>query len=138
MRWPPRAHFWLRGRDLAEPDLRIDLPAWGEPLYVDVAVVFPLPGAAPGAAAKRKEADKEAAYPVWSAQERLQPVAFSPFVAEAFGRLGPRSAQLVARLAAESAAAWGLHAGVETRRWFALLSRRLQLDQADMLLNSCG
>ena len=136
VRWTPRTAFWQRGTEAGEPDLRVDVPDWESSLYIDVAVVFPFSATA-GRAAKRAEGDKEAAYPVWSAEARMQVVDFSPCVVEAFGRFGPRSASLIRRLAAENAAAWGLSPGVETRRWFSLLSRRLQIDQADILLNSC-
>ena len=133
----PRTAFWQRGTDAGEPDLRVDVPGWVRPLYIDVAVVFPV-SSAPGRAAKNQERDKEAAYPVWSAEARVRPVDFSPCVVEAFGRFAPRSAKLVRRLAAENAAAWGLVPQVEIRRWFSLLGRRLQIDQADILLNSRG
>lgn len=135
--WTPRTAFWQRGTEAGEPDLRVDLPEWERPRYIDVAVVYPY-SASPGRAAKRAEAGKEAAYPVWSEEARVRDVDFSPCVVEAFGRFGPRSAQLIRSLAAESAAAWGLIRQVEIRRWFSLLGRRLQIDQADILLNSCG
>jgi len=137
VRWTPRTAFWQRGTEAGEPDLRVDVPGWSSPLYIDVAVVFPFSATA-GRSAKRAENDKEAAYPVWSAEARMQVVDFAPCVVEAFGRFGPSSASLIRRLAAENAAAWGLSPGVETRRWFSLLSRRLLIDQADILLNSCS
>ena len=99
-------------------------------------VVFPF-SSSPGRAAKRAEGDKEAAYPVRAAEAQVQAVDFSPCVAEAFGRFGPRSADLIRKLAGRNAADWGLTPGVEVRRWFSLLSRRLLIDQADILLNSC-
>ena len=136
VQWTPRTAFWRRGSEPAEPDLRIDVPGWDETVYVDVAVVFPA-SSTPGRQAQKVEGEKEDAYPVWCERVRIQPVGFSACVLESFGRFGPRSAALVRRLAEENAAAWGLRAAVETRRWFSLLSRRLQLDQADILLNSC-
>jgi hypothetical protein len=136
VRWTPRTAFWRRGTEAGEPDLRVDAPEWEWPLYIDVAVVFPT-SSSPGRMAKRAEGDKEAAYPVWAAEAREQVVDFSPCVVEAFGRFGPRSADLIRTLAGRNAKAWGLTPGVEVRRWFSLLSRRLQIDQADILLNSC-
>ena len=136
VRWTPRTAFWRRGSEPAEPDLRVDIPGWEEPVYVDVAIVFP-GTSTPGRQAQKKEGDKEAAYPVWCDRIRVQPVGFSPCVFEAFGRVGPRSATLIRRLAGANAEAWGLNPAVEARRWFCLLSRRLQIDQADILLNSC-
>ena len=122
--------------DLASQPAGASPSGWDETVYVDVAVVFPA-SSTPGRQAQKVEGEKEDAYPVWCERVRIQPVGFSPCVLESFGRFGPRSAALVRRLAAENAAAWGLRAAVETRRWFSLLSRRLQLDQADVLLNSC-
>lgn len=136
VRWTPRTAFWQRGTEAGEPDLRVDAPEWAQPLYIDVAVAFPY-SKSPGRAAKRVESDKEAAYPVWAAEARVRAVDFSPCVVEAFGRFGPRSAALIRDLAGQNAAAWGLTPGVEVRRWFSLLSRRLLIDQADILLNSC-
>ena len=136
MRWTPRTAFWQRGTEAGEPDLRVDAPEWAQPLYIDVAVAFPY-SKSPGRAAKRVESDKEAAYPVWAAEARVRAVDFSPCVVEAFGRFGPRSAALIRDLAGQNAAAWGLTPGVEVRRWFSLLSRRLLIDQADILLHSC-
>ena len=137
VRWTPRTPFWLRSTEPAEPDLRVDVPGWDKPLYIDVAVVFPSQGSA-GKSALSAEADKRLSYPVWCAFERVQPVDFSPMVVEAFGRFGKQSARLIRRLAGENASAWGLHPGVEARRWFHLLGRRLQLDQADILINGRG
>ena len=135
VRWTPRTAFWPRGAEAGEPDLRADIPGRGS-LFVDVAVVFPY-SSTPGRSATAKEGVKEDAYPVWCAEARVQPVDFSPCVLEAFGRFGPRSEGLIRRLAAENAAAWGLSEPVEIRRWFSLLARRLQIDQADILLNGC-
>ena len=88
--------------------MRIDVPGWDAPMYIDVAICFPQPGS-PGKAAADKEGEKEAAYPVWAARVRQQAVDFSPCVLESLGRFGIRSAALVGRLAGENAAAWGLH-----------------------------
>ena len=136
VRWVPRAGFWPQGAAAGEPDLRVDIPGW-EPLYIDVAVVWPT-STTPGRMAKAEEASKERKYPVWCVEARVQPVDFSPCVLESFGRFGPKSARLIRRLAAESAAAWGVSPAVEQRRWFSLLGRRLQIDVADTLLNGCS
>ena len=84
------------------------------------------------------EGKKEDAYPTWCAEARIQPVDFYPCVVEAFGRFGKSSAGIIRRLANESAAALGLNPAVERRRWFSLLARRVQIDQADILINGCG
>ncbi len=136
VRWTPRAGFWPQGTRAGEPDLRVDIPGWGT-LYIDVAVTFPYPGP-PGCSASSTEGDKETKYPTWCRLARVQPVDFYPCVMEAFGRFGPHSAALIRSLATKCAEGWGLQPAVEARRWFSLLGRRLQLDQADILLNSCG
>ena len=135
--WTPRTAFWPRGTEAGEPDLRADIPGWDESMYIDVAVVYPY-STTPGRAAQAEERAKEAAYPTWRERVRVQPVEFSPCVIEAFGRFGEASERLIRRLASESAAATGTSRAVEVRRWFSLLSRRLQLDEADVILNSCG
>lgn len=75
---------------------------------------------------------------VWRLGVREQPVDFYPCVVEAFGCFGRRSAALIRKLARECAGAYGVHPAVEKRRWFSLLARRLQIDQADLLLHSCA
>ena len=82
--------------------------------------------------------EKEDKYPTWCDLARVQPVDFYPCVVESFGRFGPHSASLIRMLAAKCAKDLGLPPAVEVRRWFSLLGRRLQLDQADTLLNSCS
>ena len=136
MRWTPRASFWprKRGGD-GEPDLRVDIPGM-RTFYIDVAVAFPR-SSEPGRAARMVENNKEDAYTVWYRRQRVQPVDFWPCVVGAYGRFGRRSAALIRKLARECAAAYGVPVTVETRRWFSLLARRLQIDQADILLNSC-
>jgi hypothetical protein len=134
VRWTPRASFWprKRGGD-GEPDLRVDIPGL-RTFYIDVAVAFPR-SSEPGRAARMVENTKEDDYSVWYQRQRVQPVDFWPCVVEAYGRFGRRSAALIRMLAKESAAVFGISAPVETRRWFSLLGRRLQIDQADILLN---
>ena len=134
--WTPRTAFWPRGSEAGEPDLRVDIPGQGR-LYIDVAIVYPY-STTPGRAAQAEEREKEGAYPVWSEEARVQAAEFSPCVIEAFGRFGEASERLVRRLASESAAAAGTSQAVEVRRWFSLLSRRLQLDEADILINGGG
>ena len=57
-------------------------------------------------------------------------------VFEAFGRCGKASARAILRLARRSAEDRGLSIKAEIRRWFSMLSLRLALDQADILINS--
>ena len=134
VRWTPCTAFWRRGAEAGEPDLLLDLPG-RRPLYVDVAVVFPY-SSSPGRAARAAEGGKEAAYPVWVQEARVVSRDFSPFVFEAFGRCGETTWRTIRTLATLSAEARGLSPAEECRRWIALLSLRLQLDQADILLNS--
>ena len=133
-RWTPRTAFWRRGAEAGEPDLLLDLPGRRQ-LYIDVAVVFPY-SSAPGRAARLAEGSKEAAYPVWVEQARAVSRDFSPCVFEAFGRCGEGTWKTIRALASLSAEARGLPPAEEVRRWISLLSLRLQLDQADILLNS--
>ena len=139
MRWTPRTPFWPRRSRSGEPDLRVDIPG-KRPFYVDVQVAYPNPGRGqePGRAARLAEGLKEDRYQVWCGLQRVQPVDFWPCVVESYGRFGRRSAVLVRMLAKVSAAAYGVPAAVETRRWFSLLARRLQIDQADILTNGCA
>ena len=57
-------------------------------------------------------------------------------VFEAFGRCGKASARTIRRLASRSAEDRGLSLKGEVSRWFSMLSLRLALDQADILINS--
>ena len=134
VRWTPRTGFWPRGKEAGEPDLRVDVPGW-RPLYIDVAIVFPF-SSDPGRAARLKEGEKTGAYPVWASNARVAVADFSPCVFEAFGRCGVESARIIRKLAGRSASDRGVAPGGEAWRWFSLLSLRLQLDQADILLNS--
>ena len=104
-------------------------------LYIDVAVAYPY-SAVPGRAAQRVEGEKMLAYPVWCNGARVEVAAFSPMVFEAFGRCGKASERTIRRLATRSAEARGLNVRAEVSRWFSMLSLRLALDQADILINS--
>ena len=132
VRWTPRTAFWPRGTESGEPDLRVDIPG-SQSLYLDVSVVFPL--SSPGRAARLKEFDKESAYPVWCNRSRVAVAAFSPMVFEAFGRCGEISSSSIRRLASRSARDRGLSEKAEVKRWFSMLSLRLAIDQADILVN---
>ena len=134
VRWTPRTAFWPRGTESGEPDLRVDIPGC-RTLYIDVAIVFPY-SSSPGRAAQNKEGEKERAYPVWCNRARVAVEDFSPFVFEAFGRCGEASARTLRRLATKSAQARGLNTRAEISRWYSMLSLRLALDQADILINS--
>jgi len=134
VRWTPRTAFWPRGSESGEPDLRIDIPGW-QTLYVDVAVVYPFSSTA-GRSAQSKEREKESAYPVWCNGARIAVASFSPVVFEAFGRCGKVSSRTIHQLAQRSAEDRGLSIKAEVKRWFAMLSLRLALDQADILINS--
>ena len=133
VRWTPRTGHWRRGKEDAEPDLRIDIPGW-RTLYVDVAVVVPTSGT-PGCAAYAEEREKELAYPLWVKKARVVNCDFSPFVVETFGRFGERARLLIGRLAAQAAKERGASVSAEIARWQQLLSLRLMKDQADLLIN---
>jgi hypothetical protein len=134
VRWTPRTAFWPRGTESGEPDLRVDIAGW-QTLYIDVAIVFPYSSTA-GRAAQLKEQEKINAYPVWCNRARVAVAAFSPMVFEAFGRCGKSSWRTIRRLAARSADDRGLSPQAEIKRWISMLSLRLALDQADILINS--
>ena len=72
---------------------------------------------------------------VWCDLVRVAPVDFAPLVFESSGRIGASSLRVVRRLAARSALDRGVSALREQRRWLELLTLRLQLDQANILLN---
>ncbi len=57
-------------------------------------------------------------------------------VFEAFGRCGEASSRTIYQLATRSATDRGLSSKAEVKRWFSMLSLRLALDQADILINS--
>ena len=133
VRWTPRTGHWRRGKDSAEPDLRIDVPGW-RTLYVDVAVVVPTDGT-PGCGAYAEEREKELAYPLWKAAARVVNCDFSPFVVETFGRFGECARLLIGRLATKAAKERGASVPAEIARWQQLLSLRLMKDQADLLIN---
>ena len=73
---------------------------------------------------------------MWCNRARVAVADFSPIVFEAFGRCGKASARTICRLATKSAEARGLSCKAEILRWFTMLSLRLPLDQADILINS--
>ncbi len=100
-----------------------------------MAIVFPY-SSSPGRSAEAQEGKKEHAYPVWCDRARVAVADFSPMVFEAFGRCGKASARTIRRLATQSAEARGLSSKAEISRWFSMLSLRLALDQADILINS--
>jgi hypothetical protein len=134
VKWTPRTAFWPRGSESGEPDLKIDIPGW-QSLYIDVAVVYPY-SSDEGRSARLKEHAKESAYPVWCNRARVAVASFSPIVFEAFGRCGIATGRTIRRLASKSADSRGLSPSAEIKRWFSLLSLRLALDQADILINS--
>ena len=134
MRWTPRTAFWPRGTESGEPDLRVDIPGW-QTSYIDVAIVYPY-SSAPGRSAQQKEQQKFNAYPVWRNRARVAVPGFSPMVFEAFGRCGRASWRTIRRLAGRSAEDRGLSPKAEIKRWISMLSLRLALDQADILINS--
>ena len=134
VKWTPRTAFWPRGTESGEPDLKIDIPGW-QSLYIDVAVVYPY-SPDEGRAARLAEFGKERAYPVWCNRARVAVASFSPMVFEAYGRCGHASGRTIQRLASRSAETRGLSPVAEIKRWFCLLSLRLALDQADILINS--
>ena len=134
VRWTPRTAFWPRGTESGEPDLRVDIVGW-QTLYIDVAIVCPY-SSAPGRSAQLKEQEKINAYPVWCNRARVAVASFSPMVFEAFGRCGKSSWGTIRRLAVRSAEDRGLSPKAEIKRWISMLSLRLALDQADILINS--
>ena len=73
---------------------------------------------------------------MWCDFVRVAPVDFAPLVFEAFGRVGESALRVIRRLAARSALDRALPPQREQRRWLELLTLRLQLDQAGILLNS--
>ena len=66
----------------------------------------------------------------------MEPADFSPLVFESFGRLGASSAQLLRRLASRAALDRRVPEQRECLRWLELLSARLAINQADILLDS--
>ena len=105
-------------------------------MYVDVAIVHPY-RATPGAAARYEELDKEARYETWRDLVRVAAGReFCPLVLEHYGLFGGRAAELVSRLAARAAKDRGVSEKRECRRWVELLSARLALDQAEILLDT--
>jgi hypothetical protein len=134
VRWTPVTQHWKgsrgRGTTDAQPDLRVEVPGW-RPLFLDVAITLPRVVRA-GAGARIMEATKTEAYEVWRDLRRVTPADFSPVVFESYGRAGPQTEAVIKKLALER----GTDPNSEYKRWIELLGTRLQLCQADMLLNS--
>ena len=82
------------------------------------------------------EASKAEAYEVWRDLRRVTPADFSPVVFESYGRAGPQTEAVIKKLASKLALERGTCPNSEYKRWIELLGTRLQLCQADMLLNS--
>lgn len=72
--------------------------------------------------------------PAWRDAKRVTVNDFSPAAFEAYGRLGIATDKMLGQLATRNAAAWGVDAAAERHRWRGLLTLRLQLDQAEILL----
>ena len=134
VRWTQKTAHWPQGGgEPGEPDLRIDIPGM-RTLYVDVAITFPS-SRSPGAAAAAMERLKELAYPTWCNLTCVAPMDFAPLVFESFGRCGKGTRRLIHDLATRSANDRGVAPKTEVKRWMELLSVRLQLDQANILIN---
>ena len=103
-------------------------------LYADVVVTFPAAGK-PGTAAREVEAKKARTYQAWKLSKKVSTNNFSPLAFEAYGRIGVQSEKLIAKLATRSASERGAPPAPERQRWREILSLRLMLDQAEILLN---
>ena len=130
--WVPHNAEWEQENgEPGEPDLLVRVPGWPD-LYIDVTVVSPAPGS-PGIAAADAESDKERKYPAWKAKTKASVDDFQPAAWEAYGRAGPTTELLIARLAERCASDRRLPASPEITRWRELLSACVMIEQARLL-----
>jgi len=130
--WVPKNAEWRQANgEPGEPDLLVCVPGWAD-MFVDITIVTPEPGA-PGAAAAAAEGTKEAKYPAWRARTKATVDDFQAAAWEAYGRAGPTTELLLARLAGRCAADRRLSPSAELTRWRELLSACVVREQARAL-----
>lgn len=130
--WVPHNAEWQQENgEPGEPDLLVRIPGWPD-LYIDVTIVSPTPGS-PGNAAADAECDKERKYPAWKCKTKASVDDFDPAAWEAYGRAGPTTELLIARLAERCATDRRLPVSLEITRWRELLSSCVMVEQARMI-----
>ena len=87
----------------------------------------------PGNAAADAENEKERKYPAWKFKTKASVDDFQPAAWEAYGRAGPTTELLLARLAERCASDRRLSASREITRWRELLSACVMVEQARLL-----
>jgi hypothetical protein len=141
VKWVPKDSQWRRGGEPGEPDLRLLIPGCRAE-YVDVTCIKPKLTrngvAQAGCGAKAAEAVKHSAYPGWLLFKCLQNDRFTPCAIEHYGRLGTCAEGLIKRLAGRCAQDFGIPQSPEVARWREMLSLRIQLDNARIILARGG